>query len=181
MKLLTKEIRQSLPGLYATEDEKDPMVHVRFFSPWMDWTWYAAEFDGKNLFFGLVEGSETEWGYFSLSELKSLRGPCGVPAVERDLHFGQEVEFTYRRGGDTQTVSITAEIRHVDVVVALPPEPDVAPRRVLRVETLRYAGTVGDVDVEVRGDNSVIISVIKDGEEIEIVTSNSRILLRRRN
>ena len=87
MKLLTKENRQSLPALYATEEEKDPTVCVKFFSPWLGWTWYATEFDGKNVFFGLVEGFETEWGYFSLSELDSLRGPCGVPAVERDMHF----------------------------------------------------------------------------------------------
>ena len=93
---------------------------------------------------------------------------------------GQEVEFTYRRGGDTQSISIAAEIRHVEVLVSMPPEPDVAPPAQLHIETLRYAGTVGDVDVEVRGGTSVIISVIKDGEEIEIVTSDSRIRLRRR-
>jgi len=37
---------------------------VKFFSPWMNWTWYAVEFDGKDIFFGLVEGFATEWGYF---------------------------------------------------------------------------------------------------------------------
>ncbi len=28
MKLLTKEIRERIPGLYATEHDKDPVVHV---------------------------------------------------------------------------------------------------------------------------------------------------------
>ena len=87
MKLLTNEIRRRLPALYATEHEKDPVAQVKFFSPWNGWTWYATEFDGKDLFFGLVQGFEKEWGYFSLSELESVRGPGGVPAVERDLYF----------------------------------------------------------------------------------------------
>jgi len=109
-------------------------------------------------------------------ELTSDEGGKKFGAVEP----GQDVEFTYRRGGDTQKIAIAAEIRYIEVIVPIPPEPDVPPRTVLHVETLRYAGTVGDVDVEVRGGTSVIISVIKDGEEIEIVTSDSRIRLRRR-
>lgn len=86
-KLLTPEIRERLPKLYATENDKDPVVQVKFFSPWMNWTWYAVEFDGKDIFFGLVEGFATEWGYFSLSEIQAGRGPFGVPIVERDLYF----------------------------------------------------------------------------------------------
>ena len=87
MKLLTNEIRRRLPALYATEHDKDPVAQVKFFSPWNGWTWYATEFDGEDLFFGLVQGLESEWGYFSLAELESVRGPCGVPAIERDLYF----------------------------------------------------------------------------------------------
>ena len=109
-------------------------------------------------------------------ELTSDEGGERFGAVEPE----QEVEFTYRRGGDTQKVGIAAERRFVEVMVGVPPEPDAPPRAKLHIETLRYAGTVGDVDVEVRGGSSVIISVIKDGEEIEIVTSDSRIRLRRR-
>ncbi len=86
-KLLTPEIRERLPKLYATENDKDPVVQVKFFSPWMNWTWYAVEFDGNDIFFGLVEGFATEWGYFSLSEIQAGRGPFGVPIVERDLYF----------------------------------------------------------------------------------------------
>ncbi len=87
LNLLTKEIRRRLPPLYSSERDKDPIVHVRFFSPWSDWTWYATEFDGEDLFFGLVEGFETEWGYFSLKELTSIKRPGGIPAIERDKCF----------------------------------------------------------------------------------------------
>jgi len=109
-------------------------------------------------------------------DLTSDEGGRRFGAVEP----GQEVEFTYRRGGDTRKTGIAAEERHVEVIVPGSPAPDIVPRREIHVETLRYAGAVGDVDVEVRGGSSVIISVIKDGEEIEIVTSDSRIRLRRR-
>ncbi len=38
------------------------------------------------LFFGYVRGLEAALGYFSLSELESLRGLWGLP-IERDLSF----------------------------------------------------------------------------------------------
>ena len=46
----------------------------------------AAEFDGSDIFFGLVIGFETELGYFSLSELESIVGPYGLK-IERDISF----------------------------------------------------------------------------------------------
>lgn len=86
MRLLTQEIREQLPLLYATEQEPDPFLRVKFFTPWAGWTWYAAEFDGRDLFFGFVDGLDKEFGYFSLAELESLRGPGGL-RVERDMWF----------------------------------------------------------------------------------------------
>ena len=86
MKLLTEEIRRRLPALYATQNDDDPIVQVKFFTPWTGWTWLATEFDGEDTFFGLVEGFETEWGYFSLNEIESARGPGGLQ-IERDLYF----------------------------------------------------------------------------------------------
>ncbi len=86
MKLLTQELRLKLPQLYTSEHEKDPVAVAKFFTPWTDWTWFAVEFDGEDLFFGLVHGFEKELGYFSLTELESLRGPGGL-TVERDRHF----------------------------------------------------------------------------------------------
>ena len=87
MKLLTKELRQQLPKLYANEESgMEALALVKFFAPDSGWTWYASEFDGQDTFFGLVIGHEVELGYFSLSELESIRGKLGLP-VERDLYF----------------------------------------------------------------------------------------------
>lgn len=86
MKLLTDELRKMLPPLYAQEQEKDPMVYVKLFAPWSRWTWYITEFDGNDLLFGLTCGFEDEWGYVSLAELESVRGPAGFE-IERDLRF----------------------------------------------------------------------------------------------
>lgn len=86
MKLLTRELRKKLPPLYSTEYDPDPTVWVKFFTPDASWTWFGIEFDGSDLFFGLVEGLETELGYFSLSEIKAVRGPMGLP-IERDLYW----------------------------------------------------------------------------------------------
>ena len=62
------------------------MAHVKYFTPDSNWTWYATEFDGEDTFFGLVDGYYKEFGYFSFSELKTIRGKLELP-VERDLHW----------------------------------------------------------------------------------------------
>lgn len=86
MKLLTKEIIESLPKLQETAEEINPMVRCKFFLPGTGWTWYVIEFDGKDLFYGYVVGLERELGYFCLSELESIVGPF-MMKVERDLYF----------------------------------------------------------------------------------------------
>jgi hypothetical protein len=82
MKLLTQEIRKQLPALYTNENNPNPKAIVKFFTPFADWTWYATEFDGKDTFFGLVDGFDKELGYFSLAELESMGHK-----IERDLYF----------------------------------------------------------------------------------------------
>lgn len=89
MKLLTQELRRQFPKLGDT-DSKDPSqvkVIAKFFDPCGQWTWYATEFDGEDTFFGFVRGIENELGYFSLSELQSVKNPFGL-GIERDLYFG---------------------------------------------------------------------------------------------
>jgi hypothetical protein len=86
MKLLTKEIARQIPRLYTTENEPDPLVVCKFFTPWSHWTWYVVEYDGEDLFFGWVDGDFPEMGYFSRSELEGVRGPFGL-TIERDLYF----------------------------------------------------------------------------------------------
>jgi hypothetical protein len=87
--LLPEEARVKLPPLYAQEKEKDPIIHVKFFTPWTGWTWYITEGSIQEedfLMFGYVIGQAKEWGYVSLNELASVRGPGGL-TIERDLHF----------------------------------------------------------------------------------------------
>jgi len=88
MKLLTKELRQKLPKIYTNENKKpeDVQIIVKFFHPLSGWAWYATEFDGEDVFFGYVRGFENELGYFTLSELQSVR-VRGL-GIERDMHFG---------------------------------------------------------------------------------------------
>jgi hypothetical protein len=96
MKLLPKEIRETLPPLYSQDGKGGKaVVYVKYFTPSSSWTWYATEGEpildesGKEVdfkFFGLVDGHEKELGYFVLSELEEVRGPMGLP-IELDLHF----------------------------------------------------------------------------------------------
>jgi hypothetical protein len=86
-RLFPQKVREKLPPLYTNEElGMEAVAPVKFFTPDSNWTWYATEFDGDDLFFGLVVGFEIELGYFSLSELLELRGPLGLP-VERDRFF----------------------------------------------------------------------------------------------
>ncbi len=85
--LLDQVSRERLPPLYSQEElELDALAQVKFFTPDSNWSWYATEFDGEDVFFGLVSGLEVELGYFFLSELDSIRGPLDLP-IERDLHY----------------------------------------------------------------------------------------------
>src|SRR5262249_12321476 len=89
MNLLPVELRAQLPALYAQEGVDDPIIHIKFFTPDSNWTWYVTEGSDEGeefLFFGYVIGFAGEWGYFPLSELEAARGPLGLP-IERDLHF----------------------------------------------------------------------------------------------
>lgn len=85
--LMPDELAATIPALYSQENEADPLVRAKFFTPDSSWTWYVLEYDPEErLCFGLVEGMDTELGYFSLSELESVRGPANL-RIERDLYF----------------------------------------------------------------------------------------------
>ncbi len=102
MKLLTKEIERKLPALYSQEKNPDPTVQLKYFTPWSGWTWYITEGeqrDGDWLFFGLVDpgrSGEAELGYVALSELQSVKGPCGL-GIERDLYFTPKPLSAFRK------------------------------------------------------------------------------------
>lgn len=90
MKLMTKEVEARIPALYSQEKNPNPTVQAKFFTPWSNWTWYVTEGekqeDGDWLFFGYVVGQEKELGYFTLSELASVRGRFNLK-IERDMWF----------------------------------------------------------------------------------------------
>ena len=99
MKLITKEIEKEIEKkpLYFYEendiDTKDAKIIVKFFGGGQ-WTWWAIEGekleDGDIRFFGLVQGFEKEFGYFTLRELESLKFPPFDLGVERDMYFSNK-------------------------------------------------------------------------------------------
>jgi hypothetical protein len=110
MKLLTQELLQKIPPLYAQDGKGGQAIaYTKYFTPDSNWTFWATEYDGKDTFFGLVDGHCKELGYFSLSELEEVTGPMGLP-IERDLHFkpqtlkdiAPELFTELDRGGDSQ-------------------------------------------------------------------------------
>lgn len=83
--LMPPELAATIPPLYATEKQVDPTAWLKWFTPDSSWTWFVTEFDPEQkLAFGLVDGQDTELGYFSLEELDASRGPLGL-RIERDL------------------------------------------------------------------------------------------------
>ena len=75
-----------VPALYST-DGGEPMALVKLFDPTGSWSWYIAEYDpADRLAYGLVDGFEKEYGYFSMEELVRQRGRFGLP-LERDLYW----------------------------------------------------------------------------------------------
>jgi hypothetical protein len=84
MKLLTKEIEKKLPSIEDAKNSENSIVHVKYFHPLADWTWFAVGYS-DGLFWGIVDGDFVETGLFSLEELKSVK-LLGL-RIERDLHF----------------------------------------------------------------------------------------------
>jgi len=71
------KILAEIPKLGEQDGEhtRDTMIYLHFFIGGCDW--YVAEYDGKDTFFGYAiinhDLDMAEWGYFSFSELKSLK------------------------------------------------------------------------------------------------------------
>ena len=84
--LIPEEIRKTIPPLYATEEQKDPIVYVKLFLE--GWTWFMTEMsmDGDICFGYVVSPFASELGYFSLEEISEVKSSLGI-GVERDLYF----------------------------------------------------------------------------------------------
>jgi len=85
--LISNEMLKSIPNLYETEDQNDPLCHIKLFTPDANFTWYIIEVSiDENLCYGYVKGLENELGYFSLDEIADIRGNLGLK-VEIDSSF----------------------------------------------------------------------------------------------
>jgi len=91
MILFTKAILKQLPSIDKDRDAKEHFVHVKLFTPDSNWTWYVSAYDpGDDIAYGLVKGAELEYGYFSMQELRELRGPKPTRLyLERDTSFSK--------------------------------------------------------------------------------------------
>ena len=100
-KLMTKEIGDTIPALYANEnvaDNDSVLAHAKLFTPYAGWRWYITEWQAETgLCFGLVQGFDEELGYFDLTELAEATVFGRVPAVERDLHWEPRTLGAIRR------------------------------------------------------------------------------------
>jgi len=86
MKLLTQALIKRFEQVGSQEWSHDPLVIAKFFHPYSSRTWFATEYDPENeIFFGIVDWVEREFGNFSLAELESIR-LAGIP-MERDRDF----------------------------------------------------------------------------------------------
>lgn len=86
MELIPQEAKQQIPKLYETEQQNNPIAYVKLF---LDaWTWYITEMSiDNNICFGyVISPFGAELGYFSLEEIKGIKGSLGI-GVERDLSF----------------------------------------------------------------------------------------------
>ena len=87
MELIPKKLLNRIPKLYETEEQTNPVVHIKLFLD--GWTWFITEISiDNNICFGYVISpfSSGELGYFSLEEIKTIKGSLGI-GVERDLTF----------------------------------------------------------------------------------------------
>lgn len=92
MKLINEALRKRFESVGDQSEDSDPLVIAKFFNPCGGGTWLATEFiPESNVCFGYVYGlcpGGDEWGYFSVSELESLRLAFNL-RIERDIHFDE--------------------------------------------------------------------------------------------
>ena len=86
MELILQEAKQQIPKLYETKEQNNSIAYVKLFLD--SWTWYITEISIDNdICFGyVVSPFGAELGYFSLNEIKSIKGTLGL-SVERDISF----------------------------------------------------------------------------------------------
>ena len=95
--LIPTEIRETIPKLYETEEQTDPIAHIKLFLD--GWTWFITELSiDKDICFGyVISPFGKELGYISLEELASLVGSFGL-GVERDISFQPTLLSVIKKG-----------------------------------------------------------------------------------
>lgn len=85
-KLIPQELQQTIPKLYETEEQTDPIAHIKLFLD--GWSWFITEISiDKDICFGyVISPFGNELGYISLEELKGIKSSLGI-GVERDKTF----------------------------------------------------------------------------------------------
>lgn len=93
MRLMTAELKKRFAKVGSQEHVKDPVIIAKFFNPTGAGTWWATEYDPENkMIFGYASifgDWNDEWGYSSLEELESYKGPLGI-GIERDLYWTEK-------------------------------------------------------------------------------------------
>jgi hypothetical protein len=89
--LIDKDLEEILPKLYEQENLQRKTFYARFYLN--DWEWLVMEYSPlQKLCFGLVDGYEEEYGYFTLDELDSLgakRDYLFKPINIKDENYGR--------------------------------------------------------------------------------------------
>ena len=141
--LMTEKLADTIPAIGATDnarDYDDVLAAAKLFSPYSNWTWYITEMDRETgQCFGLVEGLETELGYFDLTELAETTVLGGVPAVERDLYWQPMTlgEIKYAGRNDSRRIAETGET-----------EGEITPADVVNVEEFLFGAAPSDAPVD---------------------------------
>ena len=141
--LMTEKLADAIPAIGATENVADydqVLARAKLFSPFSNWTWYITEMDRETgQCFGLVEGLETELGYFDLSELAETTVLGGVPAVERDLYWQPMTLGEIKDAGrnDSRRIAETGETGG-----------DISPADVVNVEEFLFGAAAADAPAD---------------------------------
>lgn len=91
--LFPEELISKMYRLYETQEmpQENIIVPLKVYFP-SGWTWYLYEYyEKEGLFFGLVVGFETEYGYVSKKELENLL--VGINYISRDINWISETKL----------------------------------------------------------------------------------------
>ena len=104
MQPIPKELINTIPKLYETEEQNDPIAYVKLFLD--GWTWYITELSiDNNICFGyVISPFGAELGYFSLNEIKSIKGSLGL-SVERDISFKPTALTIIRKAKKSKSIA----------------------------------------------------------------------------